>query len=152
MSFLPVSGSPLSLYFLNRASLSFDQYGMNDFRTPHGIYLLALAMTSFAEALVVFTPRWYAIDTFSDAFRKLRPVCFPEIPARFLHRRGRWYVQVIVIMLGLCWLFGKCSLITSACRWWGLMFIIAREKANVWRVACLPAVLMEGTVLFWVVQ
>ena len=44
MSFLPVSGSTLSLYFLNRASLSFVQHGMYDFRTPLGIYFLALLM------------------------------------------------------------------------------------------------------------
>ena len=110
MGFLPVSGSPLSLYCLNRALLSFVQHGMYDFRTPRGIYFLALGMTiKFAKALVVFTPPWYAIDTFSDALCKLRPVCFPEIPATFLHPRDCWYVQPIVIMLGLCWLFGKCG-------------------------------------------
>ena len=46
MSFLPVSGSPFYLYCLNRASLSCVQRGMNDFRTPRGIYFLALVMTS----------------------------------------------------------------------------------------------------------
>ena len=54
---------------------------------------IGLGDDKFAKALVVFTPRWYAIDTFSDAFCKLRPVCFPEIPARFLLRRDCWYVQ-----------------------------------------------------------
>ena len=41
--------------------------------------VLGLGDDKFAEALVVFTPRWYAIDTFSNALCKLRPVCFPEI-------------------------------------------------------------------------
>ena len=48
-SFLPVSGSPLSLCFLNMASLSFVQHGMYDFRTPRGIYFLALVTTSLQE-------------------------------------------------------------------------------------------------------
>ena len=49
MSFSPVSGSPYSLYCLNRASLSFVQHGMYDFRTPRGIYFLALVMTSLQK-------------------------------------------------------------------------------------------------------
>ena len=36
---------------------------------------------------------WYAIGTFSNAFRKLRPVWFPEIPARILLRRDCCYVK-----------------------------------------------------------
>ena len=70
---------------------------------------LGLGDDKFAETLVVFTPRWYAIDTFSDALCKLRPVYFPEIPARFLHRRDFGISKPIVIMLGLCWLFGECG-------------------------------------------
>ena len=80
---------------------------------------LGLGDDKFAEALVVFTPRWYAIDTFSDAFCKLMPVCFPEIPARFLHRRDCGMSMPIVIMLGLRWLFGKCgSMVRAVGRGW----------------------------------
>ena len=49
MNFLPVSGSPLSLYFLNRASLSFVQHGIYDFRTPLGTYFLALVIISLQK-------------------------------------------------------------------------------------------------------
>ena len=64
----------------------------------------------------MFTPRCYAIDTFIDAFRKLRPVCFPEIPARFRHRRYCWYVQADRDNAG-CVMAVREMWFDCACRW-----------------------------------
>ena len=55
MSFLPVSGSPFSLYSLNRASLSFVQHGMYDFRTPRGCAMIERYTLIRYETIIIQT-------------------------------------------------------------------------------------------------
>ena len=98
MSFLPVSGSPLSL---------------------------------FAEPLVVFTPRWYAIDNFSNAFANSGQFAFQKFQRGFCTDEIVGMSKPIVIMLGLRWLFGKCgSMVRVVGRGWCSSSLVTKQRSG----------------------